>query len=635
MKLSHLPVWLLALCMCCMPVSPVLSADDAAVSSELPALVSRAALESRLKEVEASTSLDDETKATLVEMLNKALGNLEAIKTGKANTESYIQARKTAPEQAGAIRAKLDAERENDSAVTVKATADSPFDEIEGELLQEKANLAAVQAKLADLEAQLETVNSRPVVVQKQLEQAKQDKDDIEAQLQMGVPADQLPWLTDARRWSRTTRAAALRSEIGMLDQELLSMPMRINLLEAQRDQAVRAVKRVAVRVKMLEELSSRQGHVEAEQARQEAAEAVSAAAGKHAIVQALAEQNVELTREAAIIATRLKKVSASDDSIDKEADRIEDYFRTARERLEIAGLNEVLGEVLREQRQTLPDTRKLHKKISSIESDNAQAALRQVQHGVEYKNLRDLDEFIEIQTAGLDAAEVALVSDDLRGLAESRRELLDKALDLDKSYSRSLAELESSYQRLLKVTRGYDDFLAENLLWIRSAPLPNLATVKAIPRQLGLLFSPARWLEASTTLLAGIGQSPFVIFMLAVFGVLLWKARRFRMLLVATGMQVGRPALDRLSHTLKALGLTLLLAAPWPLLMWAMGWELGASVDVLQFPRLVSTALLTVAPAFFYVQFYSALCLPGGLPRNTSAGRIPSRSACAVSLLF
>ncbi len=356
MKSFHLPVWLLALCMCCLPVSPALSADKAVTSVDLPALVTRAALESRLKEVEAATSLDEEIRASLVETLNQALGNLEAIKTNKANTESYIQARNTAPEQTSAIRAKLEAERENDAEVTVTATVDSPFDVIEGELLQEKANLAAVQAKLADLETLLETGKNRPAAVQKQLLQARQDKDDVDAKLKLQAPADQLPWLTDARLWSLTTRAAALRSELGMLDQELLSTPMRVNLFEAQRDQASRTVKRVAARVKMLEDLSSRQGHVEAERARKEATAAVSEAAGKPAIVQALAERNAELTRELATTAASLRNVSASDDAIDKEADRIEDYFRTARERLEIAGLSEVLGEVLREQRQTLPD---------------------------------------------------------------------------------------------------------------------------------------------------------------------------------------------------------------------------------------------------------------------------------------
>ena len=218
MRLYQLPVWLFVLCACWLPLSPVLAADKAGEIVTTPALVTRATLESRLKEVEASTTLDEEARAGLVETINKTLGNLEAIKTSKANTGKYVQDRKNAPDQTREIREKLDADRENDSEVTVKANSDSSFDAIEGELLQEKANLAAVQAKLADLEGQLTTGKNRPVVVQKLLLQARGEMEDIEAKLKLEAPADQLPWLTEARRWSRTTRAIALRGEIGMLD---------------------------------------------------------------------------------------------------------------------------------------------------------------------------------------------------------------------------------------------------------------------------------------------------------------------------------------------------------------------------------------------------------------------------------
>ena len=173
MKSLQLLVWLLALCTCWLPLSPVLSADKTGEIITTPALVTRATLEARLKEVEASTKLDEEARASLVETINKTLGNLEAINTNTATTKGYVQARKIVLDKASAIRAELADEAMEDSTVTIKATTDSPFDVIEGELLQEKANLAAVQAKLSDLQGQLETSNSRPAVVQQQLLQAK------------------------------------------------------------------------------------------------------------------------------------------------------------------------------------------------------------------------------------------------------------------------------------------------------------------------------------------------------------------------------------------------------------------------------------------------------------------------------
>jgi potassium efflux system protein len=614
MRLFRLPVWLFVLCACWLPLSPALSADKAGEIVTTPALVTRATLESRLKEVEASTKLDEEARAALLETLNKALGNLEAIKNNQANTESYELLRKAAPQQAAAIREQLEADDRDDADVSVEATADSSFDLIEAELLQEKANLAAVQAKLSDLQAQLDTSNSRPFVVQQQLLQAKQDKEVLEEKFKQQETAATASAAGDVNRWFLTTRIAALRSEISMLDQELLSMPMRVELLEAQRDRAARSVKRVAMRVRMLEQLSSDQGHVEAQQARQEATAAVYESAGKHPLVQELAEKNAELTSELASIADSLREISASDEDIDKEAAQIEGYFRTAQERLAIAGLSEILGEVLREQRQTLPNIRELRKRISSIEDENAQSALRQMRNSQEHKNLRDIDDYVEAGTAELEAAEATEIVADIRQLAIARKQLLGKAVDLDKSFSRSLEELATSYRRLLKTALDYDVFLAENLLWIRSAPMPGLTTIKAIPGQLAILFSPSRWLEVARALPAGFAASPFAMMLLLVFGFLLLRAQRFQVLLRADAMKVGKPSIDRLAYTMQALWMTLLLSLPWPLLLWTVGWALGAVPDEQQFPRLVSKALLTVAPAFFYVQFYSKLCISEGV---------------------
>jgi potassium efflux system protein len=607
MKVLLIPLRIIVFLALILPVNPAFSVD-------VPATVTADTLKSRLKEVEASTTLDETGKASLTEMLNNALGNLETARTNKATTDTYSQAVKTAPEQVKEIRAKLDAAGEDQAEVAVKATEASPFDEIERELLQEKANLAAVKARLADLETRLEAGNARPGIVQKQLLDTEQSMEELESKLKLPAPADELPWLTEARRWSQSTRVAALRSEVVMLDQELLSMPMRIELLEAQRDETARTVKRITARVGMLEKLSSRQGSEEAELAAAEARVAVYEAAGKHPLVQELAEQNAALTREISAMAADLRKVSASDESINSEAKRIEENFRSAREKLEVAGLSEVLGEVLRQQRLTLPDQRKLRKKIKRLEQDNAQSALRQIQHALEQKSLRDMKEYVAQRTAGLDEDTAGQVRADLEDLANSRKTLLDTAMSLNKSYSRSLNELEAGNRRLLKTSMGFDDFLAEKLLWIRSAPNPNLAALQAMPGQVGGLFSPARWFEVFRLLAARLAQSPLFVLLLALTGFLLWKSRGFRARLRASGEQVGKPSVDKFSFTLKALGLTLLLAAPWPMLLGISGWELGLVPEMTQFSRAVSTALVDITLTFFYLNFFSVLCLPGGV---------------------
>ena len=225
------PAWFILMFALLLPATPLVAADS-------PAAVTADMLNARLKEVEAATSLDETTRTSLLDLLNNALGKLETDRANRATAQKYIETVKTAPQEAQKIRKQLERDKQRQDAVAITATQNSPFDEIERELLQEKANLAAVKAKLDDLEAQLRAGNTRSASIQKQLLAAEQSKEELETQLKLPPPAGELPWLTEARLWSQKTGIAARRSEIAMLDQELLSMPMRVDLLEAQRDQA-------------------------------------------------------------------------------------------------------------------------------------------------------------------------------------------------------------------------------------------------------------------------------------------------------------------------------------------------------------------------------------------------------------
>jgi potassium efflux system protein len=609
MKIRFLLACLLLSC-----VNFTLAADPVATPDPGTSQVSAATVEARLKEVEASTELDETTKGTLTSLLTKTLGNLEAVRSNDAATDGYQQALQQVPEETEKIRAMLDKAQADDTEASIKSTEESPFDEIQQELLQEKANLAAVKEKLADLEDQLAKQADRLNVVRKRLVEVKAQRAELDAALNISPPAKELPWLTEARRWSQQTQIAALRSEGRMLDQELLSQPVRVKLLEARRDEVMRSVSRITSRVNRLEALANLKGREEAEQAEAEAIAAVYDAAGKHPLIQELAAENAALSQTLKTMTADLREATSGDDDVLKEAKAIESNFRVAREKLQIAGMSDVLGEVLRKQRTRLPDLRKLKKLATAFERENARVALQQIQHDEEFKRLRDVDEYVDALVANLPPEEVSGIRADLVEIVRIRGTLLDKIISLENSYIRALNELDDAYRRQYESARAFDAFLAEKLLWIRSAPWPGLNDLRLVPDQVGALLSPLEWFTVSEILLKRAIYSPPFMLMLTLFAYLVWKMRRFRALIRVLGQQVGKPSRDRFAFTFKALGLTLLLAAPWPLLLYALGWELGNSPEATDFSLAVSTALLWVAPAFFYVQFFTVLCIPGGV---------------------
>jgi potassium efflux system protein len=614
MKRLPVPAWFIGFVVLCLPLHLAWSADTDAVATGGTATVTADVLKARLAEIEASTKLDEETSASLIEAINKALANLETAQDNKAIIDSYILLRETSPAQIKKIRDQLEKDKQAPPKISLSVTSKSSLEEIEQASLQEKANLAAVGAKRDDLVAQLESSRERPKAIPKQLADAKLAREDLESKQKQPAPKDEISWVTDARNWAQLTRIAALRSEISMLDQESLSLSLRVDLLEAQRDQQVRSIERITARIKLLEDFSSRQRHEDAKAAETAAQTAVDEAVGKHPLIQQLAGQNAELTRDISALSADLKNNSTRGESVDREAKRIKENYRTAREQLAVAGTTAVLGEVLRRHRQSLPAPAMLRKTLAQLEDDHARITLQLLQQDVEFKRLGNPEQPIAELVHELTRQQAGQIHDDLLALALNRRVLLEQSINLHKSYQRTVTELTASYRNLLDLSKGYDKFLAENLLWIRSAPAPGLDTLASLPTQISQLLSPSNWLEVPAAVVAGILNSNIVKLLLLLFAVLIWKSRHLYRRLDALGDPVGKPAVDRFSYTARALGLTLLLALPWPLLTETLGWAMISGRAVTPFTAELSSALLELVPTFFYIQFFSVLCRSGGV---------------------
>jgi potassium efflux system protein len=571
-------------------------------------------VKARLEEVKAATDLDETTKGSLTELYRKALSSLEQANASSDASKAFIKARKTAPDATKALRERLEKAEQESPTVTLDVAEDTSLEKVQQELLNEKANQSAVDAKLDELEKQLAMEAERPAAIRQRLTDARQSQTQINSQLKKAAPAGELPLLSEARQWSLTAQLRALSAELKMLDQELLSQPMRIELMQAQRDRTERSHNRLATRVSMLEELLAQQRREEAERAKREAEVAKAEMAGKHPTIQKLAEQNAVLTDRLTGVSAKLEKVTTGDKSADSTAKRIEDELSSTKKKLEVAGLSQVLGRVLLEQRRLLPDLQSIQKQTREREELISAVALDQIQDNQELKQLRNLSEYIGLLTEELAPQQAAQIEPDLLELAKKRRDLLGQMVSLDEAYLRALGELEFAQNRLIDAVKAYDAFLAERLLWIRSAPTPSVALMLQIPRQVYDLLKPGHWLHLGTILVSQLTESPLLFLVLLGFTALLAKYRRMHAVLLESGKKVVKVRTDRFIYTLQALTLTLLMAAPWPLLFAAIGWQLSASLEATVFARALSHAVIVLSPAFFFLKAFRVMCLPGGL---------------------
>jgi len=583
------------------------------VSASHPA-VTADTLNARIEETEAAEGLDAATKTKLTEIYRQALSNLEAEAANGAAADAYLSDREAAPVEAERIRGELEKDRAESAVPTPGDLAEVATAEIEQRLLSAKTGLAALDARITEIENQLADEAGRPELARERLTKLKQNLEALDEQRQAPPPADELPAMGEARTWLLQTERSVLDSEIQRLDQELLSQPMRVELLEAQREQSAREAERLRERVGSLGEIVNQRRMSEAESAQAQAQAIRQEAIGKHSVVQGLAEENAELSNELADMAARLEEATAAQNQATAFAQRIAEDFANTRKKLEIAGLNQALGEVMQEQRRRLPDLRVLRKQADEGSQAIAEAGLRQLRYKEERRRLRDIPGYTQSITQQLSPEERAAVGEEVGALLEGRQEILDQASETGEAYLRGLAELDFEQRRLIETIEAFGDFLAERLLWVRSASPVSLGALHALPAEAARLLSPASWFEVLRTLTYQATHSPILLLAVMLIGTLIWHTRKLRRALLATAEKIGKPTTDRIRFSFRALGLTLLLAVPGPLLLAALGLELRFSLEGGEFTKSVGKALLWVSPNFFFLQALRQLCLPQGL---------------------
>ena len=481
--------------------------------------------------------------------------------------------------------------------------------------------------QLNELEETLDSQTQRANLVRERLTSAKKRAMAIAEELLIAPPEDELPRLSEARRWALEHEALSLDTEIQMLEQELLSQPMRIDLLNAQRDMTTLKLRRLSEIVENLENLVVRRRGAEARIAIEETDETQRQAFGKHPVVQALAEKNALLSETLSEQAKSLEQVTNEENNTSEQAKRINDNFRLARQKLEIAGLSQALGQVLVEERRALPDSSVFLNAESRHRERVIDSSLRQILNQQERNQLRDIAEYVEDLVAWEPFYEREKLRAELLTLAETRRQLLDKAIAADDIYQRALGELDFARRQLFEATNAYDQFLDERLLWIRTGELPNWNTITTILQPLAIFLSKTHWQSLAESLFSWNANSWILILGLILFTLLMIKSPQMRAALRDCGSKVGHIRHDRFTNTIKALGWTLLLASRWPLLLIAPGmYLLGAEsgsvfgdfapklVGKGQFVPVLGYALYRVGLFALFFELFYAFCKPYGL---------------------
>ena len=573
-------------------------------------------LESEIARTEAAENLSEETRSRLDSLYREALSNLQEAESHEASARAFLESQQTAPVQAESIREALEASNAAEPGEVPGISQASSLREIESLIQREKAQAATAEAHLVEVSTRLNAENARPASIRQRLPKAEDERAASLARLDQFTPTEDAAIDGPAQRWLFISRAAALKAESEMLKQELLSHPARLDLLKAQRDKARADAELFSQRLEFLEDLATAKRQEEARRTQEETEAKRLDAEGKHPLVLQLAEQNAVLSRKIAEEVSQLDALANQAEETRRLARQLEGDFESTQEVLAIGGasVSEQLGNLLRQQRQALPDHQSFERKAREREEKASEVGVSRALHRREQQRLMDVDTYVDRLLGDSVAEEGYLLRTQLLGLASERSSLLDKAIESENVLLRKLGELEVAQTELLETIKRFDELLDVHLLWVRSVSRTELEQLGALPYQVWRIVSPSGWKSVVDVLLYQASHSVVFILLAVVFALFFWVRNRLIAFIKTTSKRLGKPTTDRFVYTLQVLIVTLLAAAAWPLAAVVVGWQLQVSPQATDFSVAVGGALLSLAMHFYFLRALRLICLPHGL---------------------
>jgi potassium efflux system protein len=591
-----------------------------------PSLMSVEGLEARIAQTDLDPDLDAAAKAQVVARYREAVSNLKEAEVNRSRAAAFEEVTRAAPEETRRIRERMSAAGAADASQALDVGLETARGEIELRLRKARADLAAAQARQADFERRRSFHENRPAMIRQRLTAAQEQQDAIASALMVDPGVAQRSPLTEAgtpaltqslmqaRWWAMETRYVALSTEVRALEQELLSLPMRLDLLAARRDQETVTVERLGVQVEALKDLLNDKHVIEAAQAKAEATDLLNATAGLDPLLVHLARQNAELTDQLSEAVGRLDDQDDEEAEAIRSTERIKADFERVQAAREISGLTEGIGTLLLEHRAALPDFEVLDRKLQALAEQIASVNVSRVRHLDEATRIADSDLTLAELRDKLASGYGQETLDMLRTLLAARQALLAKQVEAEGEQLNGLRRLKAAEGRMLEAARAYDYFLEEHLFWLGTGHKTRPGDFARLDQDMRLLAAPALWSELRRSFSVRLATSPLYWLTLLAGATLLWKRRTLIEAIGLTSARIGRPGGADSGQMLRALMLTLIVAAPLPLMLGATGWLLQDAPNGTAVSDDVGSRLVRIAMVFYALSTLRDIGLPSGL---------------------
>jgi potassium efflux system protein len=565
----------------------------------------------------ANQDIDEATRATLSDLYSKTREQLGKIKDAAERTARHEAGAASAPQRLADVRKKLEAPPR-----TVEITPDPAATLVDLEAQVKLANeaLADARAQARDIEAEPERRTRRRTEIPAELAPLQRELAELPSRPESA--AGDTDAITVARGWLLAAQREALKQRIAAREAELARYDATRDLLAALRDAAqidtTTAEQTAAAWQKAVDDRRA-----EARDAEQDAQRLRREAARQHAVLQRFAADTEALaaTRTGP---TGLSRKLADDAALLRDwrdlRSRLRRGYESIRQRLgPDSRLNRATGLLLRRQAEDLPSVSLLKNSLGRIRKDLETAEFGLLKSQQDRTDMGDVEAHVrqlleEIRDSDPDAAgaEAEAVA---RELVTARRDLLDGLVGNWDKYFKTLAELEDTTRTLIEITKEYDKFIDERILWVKSITTDEMPT-------LAQTIEGFRWLVDARSARSTIGASLatarryWIGHLAAALGtiLLILMRMRARRVIIRYADLVSNYRTDKYQYTAAVFLLTCLIAALVPLIMLWAAWFIEAPGQQPRIAQGLGTGLRRAAGSLFLLDVLRISLWPKGL---------------------
>ena len=607
-------IWLLPV------VLPEIQAQQTATPPSTAALSPGTTIEelkSRRMAIESMTDIDASVKTDSLKNIDGAIAYLELAGSATKETNELSKLIQKAPERLKKLQAEL--KKPFIAPEKVKARAQQmSISKLEQRVRQKEAEHATAKNRLQEWKDRLTAEKNIIGQIPEKLATAASRLNEIQTELAT------LPDVTEADI-GNYTRMLSLKSERENLTAEIKLNELRqgshnllVEWFSKERDVAQKAFESREIMLKSWQAEVQKRRQQEAVETREDAQEAIAGVPLLPKIVQDQFDINIQMSTELEMVTQEETALAKKYADYQSRLKVLEEEFDTAKKRVEFAVLTEAIGLALRAQRLNLPradrylegsDTRQIRMSEISEKQIELDQMLR------ELSDPRALADRLSGSVSFLSDVDRVSLDSQIQELIANRLDIIQKLKTVYDRIFKLVQDIEFTEQKLVNTAQNFGELLDRHLLWIRSSKPVRMDDLQKLQVSLGWFFDPDSWGLLYKDLGRSFRQQTAVWIIGLLFGLFLivsrrWAKRKLKDIAKCVEQQVE----DSFLLTIKALGLTVLLALVWPFLLAFPAIQLTSLRQADPFSTGIAGGLIYVTRPLIFMMLFYHICRPQGL---------------------